>query len=127
MGELSSRTRPLAPFFKQDLLQQNRLWALKWGNPVSGRKQLDTSGDAFQRRNQLREEGQQKPVLAREKADLLRVKGHDQLPRYLNALVHHFMILDALRAESANQISGLDVPYVDRREGGDDERKDTAA
>jgi hypothetical protein len=37
------------------------------------------------------------------------------------------MILDALRAESANQISSLDVPYVDRREGGDDERKDTAA
>jgi hypothetical protein len=39
------------------------------------------------------------------------------------ALVHHFMILDALRAESANQISGVDVPYVDRREGGDDESR----
>jgi hypothetical protein len=32
---------------KQDLLQQNRLWALKWGNPVSGWKQLDASGDGF--------------------------------------------------------------------------------
>lgn len=39
------------------------------------------------------------------------------------ALVHHFMILDALCAESENQISCVDLPYVDYREGGDDESR----